>query len=190
MKPGQLIFSEPPEDIDDSSTHGAMLGGMSGYDDETLAGSYFQAGTTLVDHVLTSGTRGQDLICPILYVYRHGIELYLKVILQPEVRNHSLGSLLDAFCHHVYSRYGERVPFWVTRPITQLAEFDPGSDLFRYGETHPPSISARFTNAGEFWVDLPTLKRTMLHLQYAFLRTLVADGKGLEALNRVFPRWR
>lgn len=188
MRAGHLIFVDPPEDIDETWTHGAILGGMSGYDDESLARSYFTAGGMLIEQILTTGERGQEVVCPILYVHRHGIELYLKVIVRPADRNHSLGSLLDAFCRHTRTKYGERVPAWITRPVGQLAQFDPGSDLFRYGQTRPPSSSQKLTNSGEFWVDLRTLKRTMSLLEYAFRRVLVADAEGLEGLQRLGPR--
>lgn len=188
MKAGHLIFADPPEDIDETWTHGAMLGGMTGYDDESLARSYFMAGGMLVEQVLGTGERGQEVICPILYVYRHGIELYLKVVVRPGKRNHSIGSLLDAFCRDVQSKFGERVPAWITRPIGQLAEFDPNSDLFRYGQTRDSSISHRLINSGEFWVDLRTLKRTMSNIEYAFQRVLIVDREGLEGLRRLGPR--
>ena len=186
-KAGEAIFSEPPEDLDETWTHGALMGGMAGYSDETLAPAYFSAGAALIDHVLQSEERGQDFVCPILYLYRHGIELYLKVIVQPSVRNHSLGSLLEGFCRHIRERYKEDVPAWVTRPITELAEFDPGSDLFRYGRTNPPSRSQRLTNEGEFWVDLKTLKRTMTLIEFAVRRTLAAGECGLDDLDRIVP---
>ena len=182
------IFQEPPEDIDGTWTHGALLGGMVGYDDESLARSYFLAGRVLAEHVLSTGDRGQELICPILYVCRHGIELYLKVILHPAKVNYSLGSLLDALCRHVRDRYDEKVPEWVTCPITELAQFDPGSDLFRYGQTRPPDSTHRLIQGGEHWVDLRVVKRTMLELEYAFMRVLVADTHGLDALNAIVPR--
>lgn len=187
MKTGDVIFREPPEDIDETWTHGALLGGMVGYDDEALARSYFTAGSLLVDHVLSTGERGQALICPILYVYRHGVELYLKVIVPPDDFTHSLGGLLSAFCQHVHSRYNEKVPPWVTRPVTQLAQIDPGSDLFRYGKTRS-SASKRMADQGEFWVDLRTLKRTVLQLEYAFLRVLVADAHGLDLVDQIGPK--
>ena len=184
-KTGDSIFNEPPEDLDETWTHGALMGGMSGYSDESLAPAYFSAGAALIDHVLEGDERGQDFVCPILYLYRHGIELYLKVIVQPSVRNHGLGSLLEGFCRHVRERYKEDVPAWVTRPITELAKFDPASD-FRYGR----SRSQRLANEGEFWVDLKALKRTMALIEYAFRRTVVADSCGLDDLDHIVPGLR
>lgn len=183
-----LIFVEPPEDVDETFTHGAMIGGMVGYDDESLAISYFLAGEALIDRVLSDAAGSQELICPILYLYRHGIELYLKVIVKPTKRNHSLGSLFDAFCKHVSSTYKERVPVWLTKPVTQLAEFDPGSDLFRYGQSRPPSRTQRLINEGEFWIDLRTLRRVMTKVEFAFRRVHVADKYGIENVIAVQPR--
>jgi hypothetical protein len=188
MSESHLIFVEPPEDVDETFTHGAMLGGMTGYDDESLAGSYFLAGEALIDCVLSNGERGQELICPILYMYRHGIELYLKVIVKPTDRNHSIGSLFDAFCKHVSSTYKERVPVWVTKPVTQLAEYDPGSDLFRYGQSRPSSRTQRLINTGELWVDLRILKRIMAKVEFVFRRVHIADQFGIENVITVQPR--
>ena len=143
------------------------------------------AGGMLIDQVLQTGEGGQEVICPILYVYRHGIELYLKVITQPADRNHSIGSLLDGFCQHVYEKWGQRVPVWISRPISQLAQYDPNSDLFRYGQTRRSSVSQRLKNSGEFWVDLNSLKRTMSNIEYAFQRVLVVDREGREGLRRL-----
>jgi len=183
VKSTPLIFQEPPENIDETWTHGAMLGGMCGYDNDSLAAQYFRAGSALVKHVLSSGERGQDMIGPILYLYRHGVELYLKVILKPEKPSHNLGSLLDAFCRHIRERYNQQVPKWVTRPISELAQADPGSDLFRYGDSRSrPALD----EGGEYWIDLRVLSRIMLELEYAFERVLVAEEFGLEYLKTTF----
>jgi hypothetical protein len=82
------------------------------------------------------------------------------------------------------SKYGERVPPWLTGPISQLAEFDPSSDLFRYGRTKKPAVSQKLTNRGELWIDLRTLKKTMSLIEQAFIRVGVAESVGLEGLKR------
>lgn len=185
MKEDHLIFVEPPGDIDETWIHGAMLGGMSGYDDQSLARSYFMAGAMLIEQTLESGELSQDVICPILYLYRHGIELHLKVLVKPAKLNHSIGSLLNKFSLQIQKKYGERVPPWLTGPISQLAEFDPSSDLFRYGRTKNPAVSQKLTNSGELWIDLRTLKKTMSLIEQAFIRVGVAESVGLEGLKRL-----
>lgn len=185
MKEDHIIFVEPPEDVDETWVHGAMLGGMAGYNDQSLAHSYFLAGAMLIEQVLESRERGQEVICPVLYLYRHGIELHLKVLVKPAKLNHSISSLLDTFCRYVQSKYGEKVPAWLTDPVGQLAEFDPNSDLFRYGTTKKPEVTRRFINGGEFWVDLRNLRKTMSLVERAFIRVGIADAEGLEGLKRL-----
>ena len=168
------IFEEPPEGVDESWTDGAMLGGMCGYGDEELADSYVLAGDILVAAVVEGGELGRDLINPVLYVYRHGIELYLKCVVQPEKRDHDLGSLLKAFCQHVQSRYGESVPAWITELVSDFATHDPGSDMFRYGISRRGSPLA----GGEAWIRLPRLKQQMALLRRNLRRVIVADATG------------
>jgi len=184
MNHDHLIFAEPPVDVDETWHHGGMLGGMTGYDDESLAQSYFMAAAMLIEKVLEAGERGQEVICPVLYLYRHGVELHLKSIVKPLKLNHNLGSLLEAFCKLIKEKYGEVVPLWLTTPISQLAEFDPNSDLFRYGSTKDPAVAKKLTNSGEFWVDLQKLKKTMSKVEMAFARVKVAETQGLEGLTR------
>jgi hypothetical protein len=174
------IFQEPPPDVDETWTHGAMLGGMIGYADEDLAESYFLAGDTLIAAILKGDATGHDLVNPVMYVYRHGIELYLKCIVHPSNRSHSLGSLLDAFCRHVREGYGETVPPVITKPITEFAMYDQRSDVFRYetnkdGKNHEP-----IGQQGEFWIDLPSLKASMALLRRSFRRVLWAERAGGE----------
>ncbi len=119
---------------------------MIGYDQQDLADSYFLAGDTLIAAVLDERETGRSAINPVLYVYRHGIELYLKCIVQPLERTHSLGALLEAFCRHIRMTYKESVPAWITKPVSESATFDPTSDVFRYEH----SSSQNLQNQGEF----------------------------------------
>lgn len=171
----ESIFREPPPDADETWTHGAMLGGMCGYGEQDLAASYFLAGDTLIGAVLEHREgRGQDLIAPVMYLYRHGIELYLKCIVKPAERDHNLGALLEGFCRHVRRRYGEQVPSWITKPVSEFIRYDPASLIFRYEATHGRGI----LDGGEVWVDFPSLKKRMTRLHKAFRRVLTADVTG------------
>jgi hypothetical protein len=177
------IFQDPPEAIDETWTHGALLGGMIGFGEQDLADSYFTAANALVGRVRKRRQEGRDLINPVLFLYRQGVELYLKAIVQPVRRNHDLAALLDAFRQHVHSRYTENPPEWMTAAISELATYDPYADVFRYAE----SRSRRLANEGEFWVDLTKLRRHMRFVQWAFRRTLIADEYGLRDLNVMAP---
>jgi hypothetical protein len=170
------IFQEPPEALDETWVHGALLGGMAGYDDESLADSYFLAGDTLIAAVLEGKEHSYDLIAPVLYVYRPGIELYLKRIVQPQEKDHRLGPLLEGFCRHIRTRWNEQVPRWITKPISEFIRYDPLSDAFRY-ETSRRDDDSPF-NSGESWIDLRDLRNQMTRLRRAFRRVIVADWTG------------
>ena len=169
------IFQEPPEHVDETWTHGAMLGGMCGYDEQELAESYFAAGDALVQSVLDGKHDGRNMINPVMYVYRHAIELYLKCIVQPPVRNHNLASLLERFCQHVRERSQEPIPAWITKPISELAAYDRGSDVFRYESDRDGRY---FPTGGESWVDLRSVRAQMARLLFAFRRVWRADATG------------
>lgn len=187
MNASHLVFVEPPEDIDETWSHGAMLGGMCGYDNESLARSYFGAAGMVIDAVLASTARGQDSIGPLLYLYRHGIELYLKVLTGSQAPTHSIENLFRSFCASVKKDFDTDVPEWLSRPINQFAEFDPASDLFRYGRTMKPEHGQRLSRGGEYWVDLQSLRRSMDNVERSFQRVLVAQREGLEGLRRLGP---
>jgi hypothetical protein len=177
------IFAELPEDIGEDWTHGATLVGTFSCDDEMLARSYFAAGDVLINHVVSRpGENGQDWIGPILFNFRHGIELYLKAIVKPVKRDHSIGALLEGFCRHTRERYKEDLPRWVTRPISEFINIDPGSDLFRYGDPKAPVMDLTH------WIDFHVLRRAMAYLEWAFQRTLHADKFGLSEINVMCPR--
>jgi hypothetical protein len=167
------IFEDIPEAVDETWTHvGAMLGGMTGPLD--LGDSYFLAGEALIESVLSRQNHGYELIYPIMYTYRHGVELYLKAIVSPAPRHHDLAALLGAFRAHIESRYGEKVPAWLANPISELATYDPASDVFRYEQTR----HQRLQNEGEFWVDLRALRDRMDRVRVAFRRVMSAEITG------------
>src|SRR5687768_9291483 len=101
-RPGR-IFDEVPENADETWTHGALLGGMGGCDDRELADSYFVAADALVESVLADrdSLRTRELVAPTMYLYRHGIELFLKLIVRPKKPDHNLDRLLGRLCRLV-----------------------------------------------------------------------------------------
>ncbi len=176
MRP--TIFQEPPPNGDETWTHGAMLGGMIGHGDEDLAESYFLAGDALVASVLRGEMSGQDVVNPVMYAYRHGIEFYLKCIVQPSKKDHSLGSLLEAFRRHIKERWGEDVPPVIATPIAEFATYDERADVFRYETDRHGRTHESLGHSGEFWIDLPGLKASMSLLRRSFRRALWADQAG------------
>ena len=149
------IFQELPEDLDATWKHGTVVGGMTETSDTfAIAESYKLAGDMLFD-AAHSRDENFELICPIIYNYRHAVELYLKATNSQRRHGHDLELLFQDFKSEVKTEFAVEPPAWLENMIAEFVEFDPASTTFRYGD-FPYSL-----RHGEMWVDLPTLKTLM-----------------------------
>jgi hypothetical protein len=123
----------------------------------TLAESFRQAGDVLVD-AIPGTTEAYEVIYPILFLYRHATELYLKALLPPETRDHGLERLLNGLAKIQNAAVPDRLAVFVLA----FDEFDHGSTTFRYSDDGV--VSRKTGDAGEFWVDLPDIKGKMARL--------------------------
>jgi len=154
----KIIFQEIPEEINEDWIHGSLFGGMgSVMNNFDMAKSFRKAAESLILRN-NQAFEAFEVQCPLLYLYRHAIELYLKGIikrfgLKNNVKNlrHDLSeafSLVKDFLQtHDY-----KIPDTVEKLILEFAELDEKSFLFRYGEGAQP---------GEFWIDFIQLKDKM-----------------------------
>jgi DNA-binding transcriptional MerR regulator len=137
------IFQEVPEEIEDS-WHGAIIGGMAFRDRGQVARSYKLAADELVK--LTSTIHeAHELDFPILFLYRHTVELYLKAALTNPPEHHDLGELSRL----LEAEGGGRIPDWMRDRIRDFHEIDRMSSIFRYADPGPP---------GELWIDFHQLQ--------------------------------
>jgi len=141
-------------------------------DESAMANQYTMAANLLRDAALQSGTPW-FYANPILFLYRHAIELHLKGILHPQSPTHSLTALRDALKDFVQRRYGVDITGWITDTITDFASIDPNSARFRYpNDTHgQPHFDA------EQVVNLEELKTRLdgLFLFFMYLRMAQLD---------------
>jgi hypothetical protein len=162
------LFQEPPEELDETWQHGALMGGIVAgtFDTFTLANSYKRAGDILVDSALDT-LEASTLLYPVLYNYRHATELYLKAVVSPALRGHDLKPLLDTLEQSLRTEFKAKIPIWFKGVVLDFIEFDPTSTTFRYGNLHAPW-------GGEHWVDLPHVKLRMGWVASSFHRILEA----------------
>ncbi len=139
------LFQDIPSEIDETWKHGVLVGGMGPRDKIDFARGYRLAGDVLVDHALKSG-EPYELMYPIFYNYRHALELYLKVLVQSEERDHNLSNLV---CE-LTKKYNAPLSPWSQKLVDQFHEMDKKSTTFRYGEDELPS--------DETWVNFDQLK--------------------------------
>jgi hypothetical protein len=152
------LFREPPEDLNEDWRNGAIIGGMGEMSDLfSLADSYKIAGDSIVAAAL-SDDEVYDLICPIIYNYRHATELYLKAIVSKQKQDHDLIWLLNEFKRLLKSEFDTELPKWFEGIILSFNDFDPNGTNFRYGGAYP----------GEAWVDIEHMRTLISWMSMSF----------------------
>jgi hypothetical protein len=146
------ILQEPPEGLDETWRHGVFLNGgtVDGY--LALARSYRESADALLDSALNSG-EPRNWGYPVLFAYRHALELYLKVVGKVTVETHSLKRCLMM----LEKRHHQRLPSPVREWIAEFDSIDPGGTTFRYAD-EKSEAALRYA---EYWVDFNQLQQAM-----------------------------
>ncbi|MBI3467144.1 MAG: MerR family transcriptional regulator [Planctomycetes bacterium] len=147
------IFQDVPDDIDET-WQGALIGGMAMRDWVQVARSYKTAADELVRQAL-SQFEPHEIDYPIIFLYRHSIELYLKTMLKAKPETHVIAELIGLLEQQV----GSKLAGWVKDRLWDFHRIDEQSDMFRY---------AGAPSATELWVNLHQLKGVMDRLAAAF----------------------
>jgi hypothetical protein len=152
------IFQDIPDEIDASWVHGILVGGMASVpDDLYVAQSYMEAAGELVDQALES-QEAWRFSYPILYLYRHALELRLKSIVKLKRQNHQLRPLIGVLEIQLFTRLGRVMPDRLKHDLLIFSDIDPDAQGFRY--SHTVKGEARLL-IGEYWVPLRELRRFM-----------------------------
>lgn len=154
------LFEEPDaqceRDDELSYPKGVFIGGLSSLAEKDsfwkYAFDYFLAAEAVVDLVIKNDIPDYIGQNPILYLYRHAIELYLKAIIQdqgntPPDNEHSL---------HVLANQISDLDPWALKRIQEINTIDPKSTLLRYGGEESPE---------EKWAELHFLRDAMRALR-------------------------
>jgi hypothetical protein len=176
------LFQPPPEDLDETWGWGTLLGGMvgGGSDSYDLAEAFRFAGDTVVDALIDDPDRYQ-MVYPVLFSYRHAMELYLKAASPPGMQGHTLEPLLDHLRKYLKDEHNASVPRWLEGIVFQFDDFDPKSTTFRYADSDFRSYST--SDTGEFWVDLLHAKELMQWVSEGFDNILVAQGRRIPGVS-------
>jgi DNA-binding transcriptional MerR regulator len=148
------VFQDVPDEIEETWQHGFLIGGMAMRDLPQVARAYKTAADALVQHALSDG-ESDEIAYPIIYLYRHAIEVYLKAMLKTKPEHHVIAELIG----RLEKQCGNKVAGWVKDRLWDFHKIDQMSDVFRYAES--PSD-------GELWVDLHQLQTVMGRLAEAF----------------------
>ena len=145
------LLQEPPDELDETWRHGILLngGGVDGYLE--LARNYRQGAEALLDSALNSG-EPRDWSYPVLFAYRHTLELYLKIIGEIHETTHSLRRCV----YLVEQRHGKRIGSPIRGWIIEFDKIDPRGTAFRYADDE-----AGTPKWAEHWIDFVQFKFAM-----------------------------
>jgi hypothetical protein len=153
------IFQDIPDDFE-GGEYPALIG-FGGWKQEEselslrIADAYKMAGDQLVTTAISSHT-AYELFYPIIFTYRHAIEVYLKILLFPDKYDttHELSPLIQA-CEN---KYGKEFSKWSKDRLYEFEEIDRKSDAFRYADSKTPYPSR------EMIINLRQLRVVVDHL--------------------------
>jgi hypothetical protein len=145
------ILQELPEGLDETWRHGVLRVGGHGQERFELARNYRYVAEKMLDHALQND-EARHWLCPVLFAYRHTLELYLKTIGDINEHTHSL-SKCAALVEKLHGqKFHPRAKSW----IEELDKIDPHpGTTFRYeGDQKQQDYQ-------EYWVDLRQFKFAM-----------------------------
>ena len=164
------LIQEPPDDLDETWRHGILLVRGGRYEYLELARNYRHVAETM----LRTALEKDEIVgwaYPVLFAYRHTLELYLKLIGEIDEITHSLGRCVQL----VEQRRKVTLPPPIREWILQLEQIDPTGTSFRYAGEE--AGSSRYF---EHWFDFRhfqfAMKRVFDALDMAILR-VGAKGK-------------
>ena len=154
----QANSEEPPATLDETSTHGALVGGLVWVtSSQDIAESYERAAEVLIDVGITDRTPW-NVAYPVLFLYRHAVELFLKTLLAPARLTHSLPHLIQQTDAMARVTLPVSDADWLKQRLTEFVVIDPQSTAFRFANTR---INGEQRCDGEWWVDFAHLRQTM-----------------------------
>lgn len=164
-----------------SGPHGFVVGGMFLPTKLEMAGQYLHAANVVVDAIRRQDEEDFRLANPVLFLYRHALELALKGLLRSNSTHHKLDVLGADLKAHVREKYQQDVPRWILERLDQIAAIDPNSMAFRYAEEKYGGSKQFLPVDGEKYVGVAHLQRSMNEL---FAALVGAAGKMGEDMSR------
>jgi len=145
------LLQDPPDDLDETWRHGLFLNGGTVDQYLELARSYRQSAEALLDSALKSG-EPREWGYPVLFAYRHALELYLKILGEIKEPTHSLEACVHRIEHRLRRRVGSPTREW----IIEFDKIDPYGTAFRYADDQAGTLIY-----AEYWVDFLQLRFAM-----------------------------
>jgi hypothetical protein len=164
------IFEDPPDDMELRT--GVLLvnwNGNTGVAASEVSNAFRIAAERLLDAALANNETW-EAVYPILFCYRHGLEVSLKSLVPGAPRKHGLAKLWAVLHPRLAGRVCADQLEWIGHRIAEFERVDPGSTTFRYAYDLPVD------SAHELWVDFHHLKASTAKLFEALDRLRLSSG--------------
>lgn len=148
------------------------VGGDAALSLAQLGQQYFDSAEALVWIVVNDRGKLAELSNPIVFLYRHSIELFMKACLPngDEVRGHNFTELYKHFDEHMKTKHGAQVPKWILKRLKEFTDMDPQSMTFRYNQ------DGAFTDGDPVLVDLAHFRSAMMALNTALVGVIASEA--------------
>lgn len=145
------IFEDCPDWVGEQDFNfGLLVVGMGSMEGIEVARAFAEAGDRLLDAALKN-RESWEAGYPVLFCYRHALELYLKAVVPDAKKKHGLKDLWEALRLQLEGRYRDDQIECLGARIMEFHSIDPRSTAFRYHDTRPQGHP-------ELWVDYHHLK--------------------------------
>lgn len=124
----------------------------------------------MVETALSSNT-AYELKYPILYTYRHAMEVYLKILLLPDKYDHTHQFLV--LVEAIQAKYKADFPSWAKDRLEEFEEMDRLSDAFRYADSKNTNKKNRNIFEGQVLESEAPLYRQEMVLSIKQLRVVI-----------------
>ena len=152
------IFEEPPDDLGQQEFHfGTLILSLGGLEGLEVARAFAEAGDRLIEAAAIKN-ESWEAACPILFSYRHALELYLKVLLPLAPRNHKLAKLAQLLEPQLQGYQASHVT-WLLARVAEFDRVDPSSTVFRYHDGAQMAYKVGNAPDPELWVDFHHLRK-------------------------------
>lgn len=145
------LIQEPPDDLDETWRHGILLVGSKRYEFDELARNYRFFAEIMLKNALEKDEVERSAY-PVLFAFRHALELYLKLIGTIDENTHSLKRCVGL----VEKRHNVTFPSPIRAWILELDGIDPRGTAFRYANEDTP-----LDHHYEQWFDFQHFKFAM-----------------------------
>ena len=157
---------------------GFMVGGRANLTFERIGQQFFDSAYLLSETIRIGEWEDRRLAYPILYLYRHSIEILLKSALGTVAKTHDLDTLCGESRTLIKAEFDADLPNWIISRLRELSDIDPSSTAFRYSQNLDRTTNRNMPVNGEFYVDLSHLQSAMTVLNTALVGAIAAIACG------------